>query len=155
MHCLSQTADVSCRSSEVLLLILPFQDWELLVLLKLQWEATAITPLDYLDHAIPRLGLEAVSEGGPGLSESDLRELRRRTETILVLCATHYQFAYCSSSLVAASAVLSALHSLSSAPDYTDLVGRELKLRIQTVTHTATVSACSLRRRWLPRRRLY
>ena len=57
-----------------------FQDWELLVLYKLQWELTAITSLDYLDHAIPRLGAEAV------LAEADLRELRRRAETILVLC---------------------------------------------------------------------
>ena len=57
-----------------------FQDWELLVLYKLQWELTAITSLDYLDHAIPRLGAEAT------LAEDDLRELRRRAETILVLC---------------------------------------------------------------------
>ena len=50
------------------------------MLYKLQWELTAITSLDYLDHAIPRLGAEAT------LAEDDLRELRRRAETILVLC---------------------------------------------------------------------
>ena len=45
---------------------------------------TAITSLDYLDHAIPRLGAEAV------LTEDDLRELRRRAETILVLCGMYH-----------------------------------------------------------------
>jgi hypothetical protein len=56
-----------------------------------------------------------------------------------VLCATSYQFSYHSPSLLAASAILSALYSLSSRPEYTEVVARELKLRIQTVTHTATV----------------
>jgi hypothetical protein len=102
---------------------------------------TAITPLDYLDHTIPRLGLQQVLPDAKfSLTDSDLRELRRRTETILVLCATSYQFSYHSPSLLAASAILSALYSLSSRPIYTEVVARELKLRIQTVTHTATVS---------------
>lgn len=106
------------------------KDWELLVLYKLQWELTGITSLDYLDHTLPRLGAP--------ISESDLRELRRRTETILVLCGTHYSFSYHAPSLLAASAILAALYSLSSDKDFVELVGRELKLRVQTVTHTAT-----------------
>ena len=73
------------------------KEWELLVLYKLQWEITAITPLDYLDHVLPRLCL------GESVSAADLNELRRRTETILVLCATEYKFAYHSPSLLAAS----------------------------------------------------
>ena len=110
----------------------PFQDWELLVLYKLQWELTAITSLDFLDHALPRLGAP--------ITESDLGELRRRTETILVLCGTHYSFSYHAPSLLAASAILCALHSLSSNAEFVEVVGREMKLRVQTVTHTATVS---------------
>ena len=73
------------------------KEWELLVLYKLQWEITAITPLDYLDHVLPRLGL------GESVSAADLNELRRRTETILVLCATEYKFTYHNPSLLAAS----------------------------------------------------
>ena len=57
-----------------------------------------------------------------------------------VLCGTHYSFSYHAPSLLAASAVLAALYSLSSDKDFVELVGRELRLRVQTVTHTATVS---------------
>jgi len=102
------------------------KEWELLVLYKMQWELSAITPLDYLDHAIPRLGLE---------NQVDIDELRRRTETILVLTATDYQFAYHSPSLMAASAIMTALQSLSSNPR---AIIKEILPRIQAATHTSS-----------------
>ena len=61
-----------------------------------------------------------------------------------MLCGTHYSFSYHAPSLLAASAILAALYSLSSDADFVELVGRELKLRVQTVTHTATVSLAIL-----------
>ena len=61
-----------------------------------------------------------------------------------MLCGTHYSFSYHAPSLLAASAILAALYSLSSDADFVELVGRELKLRVQTVTHTATVSLANL-----------
>lgn len=98
----------------------------------MQWELSAITPLDYLDHAIPRLDLE---------NHVDIEELRRRTETILVLAATDYQFAYHSPSLMAASAIFTALQSLSS-PDATESAKaaffREITPRLQAATHTSS-----------------
>ena len=94
----------------------------------MQWELSAITPLDYLDHAIPRLGLENLV---------DMEELRRRTETILVLTATDYQFAYHSPSLMAASAIMTALQSLSTNPG---AIVKEILPRIQAATHTSSVS---------------
>merc|ERR1711994_464186 len=97
-----------------------------------QWELSAITPLDYLDHAIPRLDLE---------NHVDIEELRRRTETILVLAATDYQFAYHSPSLMAASAIFTALQSLSF-PDATESAKgaffREITPRLQAATHTSS-----------------
>merc|ERR1712018_1125726 len=102
------------------------KEWELLVLYKMQWELSAITPLDYLDHAIPRLGLE---------NQVDIDELRRRTETILVLTATDYQFAYHSPSLMAASAIMTALQSLSTNPR---AIIKEILPRIQATTHTSS-----------------
>ena len=100
----------------------------------MQWELSAITPLDYLDHAIPRLDLE---------NHVDIEELRRRTETILVLAATDYQFAYHSPSLMAASAIFTALQSLSS-PDAPESAKgafyREITPRLQAATHTSSVS---------------
>merc|ERR1711936_1423748 len=108
------------------------KEWELFVLYKMQWELSAITPLDYLDHAIPRLDLE---------NHVDIEELRRRTETILVLAATDYQFAYHSPSLMAASAIFTALQSLSS-PDATESAKgafyREITPRLQAATHTSS-----------------
>ena len=124
---------------------------------KLHWELSSITPLDYLDHALPRLGLNQ--------EVIDIPDLRRRTETILVLAATDYQFTYHYPSLLAASAIMTALQSLSlfnsslnktlvsekqpllyhtstSEENLTTGVNlsREIKLRLQTATHTAMVS---------------
>ena len=94
----------------------------------MQWELSAITPLDYLDHALPRLGLENIL---------NMDELRRRTETILVLTSTDYQFAYHSPSLMAASAIMTALQSLSTNPR---AIIKEILPRIQAATHTSSVS---------------
>ena len=109
------------------------QEWELLVLYRLQWEVCGITAMDFLDHVIPRLGLN--------LSESESTELRQRTETILALCATEYKFSFVPPSTQAASATLLAFLSLSSTPSDVKFL-REVQLRLQTVTHTATVSYC-------------
>ena len=122
---------------------------------KLHWELSSITPLDYLDHALPRLGLNE--------EVIDMSDLRRRTETILVLAATDYQFTYHYPSLLAASAIMTALQSLSlfnsslnttqnhlsekqlllyhtTEENLTTDLSREIKLRLQTATHTAMVS---------------
>ena len=134
-----------------------FQEWELLVLYKLHWELSSITSLDYLAHALPRLGLNE--------EIIDMTDLRRRTETILVLAATDYQFTYHYPSLLAAAAIMTALQSfpifnpdlslnntsyerqhllLCHASDENPMTGvnlsREIKLRLQTATHTAMVS---------------
>ena len=75
--------------------------------------------------------------GDYGLEAIEATELRRRTETILVLVATDYQFCYHNPSLLAASAILTALQSMSVD---NEKVLREIRLRLQTATHTATVS---------------
>ncbi len=109
------------------------QEWELLVLYKLQWELTAVTPLDYLDHTMPRVC--------PDEEEEERAELRRRAETVLVLAATDYQFAYTSPSLMAAAAVMTAVGGMGRfRPE--DL--REISLNLQTVTHTSSVSTSHL-----------
>lgn len=105
------------------------KEWELLVLYKLQWELTAITSMDYLDHTIPRLGLN--------ITDDEQEELRRRSETILALCATDYQFSYHSASLLAASSLLLAVKCLSKFQNQ-PVALREIQLRLQTATHTAT-----------------
>lgn len=106
-----------------------------MVLYKMQWELSAITPLDYLDHVFPRLDIDALV---------DMEELRRRTETILVLAATDYQFCYHNPSLMAASAILTALQSLSS-----DFI-KEVTPRLQAATLTSTVSNLNILKKWEP-----
>ena len=110
-----------------------------------------------MDHALPRLGFNE--------ELIDMADLRRPTETILVLAATDYQFTYHSPSLLAASAIMTALQSLSlfnsiqsdnSQSTFNEKhlilhpkndeqfitgvnLSREIKLRLQTATHTAMV----------------
>ena len=95
-----------------------------MVLYKMQWELSAITPMDYLDQTIPRLGLEKTT---------DLSQLRKIVETILVETAKEYQFVYFNPSLMAASAIMLALQSLSIKPS-------EIKSKLQAATHASTVS---------------
>jgi hypothetical protein len=76
-----------------------FQEYELLVLQQLQWEISSVTPLDFLDHILTRLGLDQ------DWSENQLDELKLRMETVLALAVTEYTFSYLSPSLLAASAI--------------------------------------------------
>ena len=109
-----------------------------MVLQELRWELSSVSPFDYLDQIIARLGLH------PDL---DLSELKRRTETILVLAVTEYQFAYLNPSLLACTALLATFKFLSqvSSPVLTeDGKGlEELKSRLLTITKTQNVSSCS------------
>merc|ERR1719507_484370 len=69
------------------------KECELLVLSRLRWELTATTPLDYLDHIIPRLALpHAVNQV----------HLRNKTENIIAVAAINCYFCYKSPSLEAA-----------------------------------------------------
>merc|ERR1712066_394675 len=80
------------------------REWELYVLYKLKWDLSACTALDYLDHILPKLELE------PSV---DTRQVRRHTETVIALSATHYLFSYVRPSVIAASAIAVTYRSLS------------------------------------------
>ena len=114
-----------------------FQDWELLVLQELRWELSSVSSLDYFDQITARLGLN------PAV---DLAELKRRTETILVLAVTEYQFSYLNPSLLACSALLTAFKYLTeSSPipfPLTDNGGglEEVKSRLLAITLSQLVS---------------
>ena len=100
-----------------------FQDWELLILQELKWELSSVSPLDFLDHIIARIGLN------PDL---DLTELKRRTETI-------------HPSLLAATALTISLKFVSEKMNVTILTDdgksfEEIKDRIMTVSKVDLVS---------------
>ena len=95
-----------------------------------------MTALDYIDHIISRLELDP--------KNVDLMDLKRRAETIIVLATTEYQFSYLSPSLLAASAIYTALKCLSlirmdlQLGEFGNL--KEIRQRIQSATHCAPVS---------------
>ena len=95
-----------------------------------------MTALDYIDHIISRLELDP--------KNVDLMDLKKRAETIIVLATTEYQFSYLSPSLLAASAIYTALKCLSlirmdlQIGAFKNL--KEIRQRIQSATHCAPVS---------------
>ena len=96
-----------------------------------------MTALDYIDHIISRLELDP--------KNVDLMDLKKRAETIIVLATTEYQFSYLSPSLLAASAIYTALKCLSlirmdlQLGEFKNL--KEIRHRIQSATHCVPVGA--------------
>lgn len=62
-----------------------FQEMELLILSKLKWDLSAVTPYDFLEYLI-----RLISEG----SNLDSEALRRLTENFIILCATEFRYIY-------------------------------------------------------------
>jgi len=87
------------------------KEWELIVLHRLKWDLCSSTPLDYLDHLLPRL-LPPQPASTAALSGVDRAKLRRQTETIIALTATHYLFSYVRPSVIAAAAIAVSLRCL-------------------------------------------
>merc|ERR1711923_76923 len=110
------------------------REWELFVLYKLKWDLSACTGLDYLDHILPKLALKA---------SVDTRQVRRHTETVIALSATHYLFSYVRPSVIAASAIAVTYRSL--LHKFTEDGARLFLENLQQVTHTdlAEIEACS------------
>ena len=79
---------------------------ELLILSKLKWDLTAITSYDYLDYMINSLDLQ--DQNVSVMAEVETK-VRRNTEKLVTLCATDETFMSMPPSLVAASALLTAL----------------------------------------------
>ena len=94
-----------------------------------------MTALDYIDHIISRLELDP--------KNVDLMDLNKRAETIIVLATTEYRFSYLSPSLLAASAIYTALKCLSlirmdlQIGAFKNL--KEIRQRLQSATHCAPV----------------
>jgi hypothetical protein len=76
---------------------------ELLILSKLKWDLTAITPYDYLDYMINSLSTTTSS------LDSLESSVRRNTEKLVTLCATDETFLSMSPSLVASASLVAAI----------------------------------------------
>jgi len=106
------------------------RDWELIVLHKLKWDLCSSTALDYLDHILPKLIINA---------KVDHSMLRRQTETIVALTSTHYMFSYVRPSVIASSAIAVALRCL--VPAFSEEGARQFLAGLQTFSQA---EACDL-----------
>ncbi|QQP39480.1 G1/Sspecific cyclinD2like, partial [Caligus rogercresseyi] len=96
---------------------------------ELRWELSSVTPLDFLDQVIHRVGIH---------SSIDLERLKQRAETIIVLSLLEYKFSYLTPSLMASAGLFAALKVISNdarvlCEDVSSF--REIALRLQTLTH--------------------
>merc|ERR1712226_487992 len=110
------------------------REWELFVLYKLKWDLGAVTGLDYLDYILPQLSFHASVEA---------REVRRHTETVIALSATHYLFSYVRPSVIAASAIAVTYRSLSANLSEEAAAPFLQHLRQVTQTEAGELQACS------------
>ncbi|XP_071942631.1 G1/S-specific cyclin-D2-like [Antedon mediterranea] len=77
---------------------------EVLILKKLKWDLSAITPHDFLEQVLHRLPIEA-----------DYAHLiRKHAQTLIAMCVTDYSFAMYPPSMIAAGCVGAAVNGLSS-----------------------------------------
>ncbi|KAK9299384.1 hypothetical protein QLX08_007558 [Tetragonisca angustula] len=77
--------------------------WEQLVVSKLKWELSAVTPGDFLVHILSRL---------PVPRTWDPVMVRRHAQTFIALSAREYKFSMYTPSMIAAASVAAALHGL-------------------------------------------
>ncbi|CAG9854151.1 unnamed protein product [Phyllotreta striolata] len=75
--------------------------WELLVLSKLKWDVSAVTPHDFLKHLLKRLPLEEC-----GISEDSVL---KNAKTLITLCAREFIFSRYHPSIIACASIVSAL----------------------------------------------
>ncbi|XP_038048852.1 G1/S-specific cyclin-D2-like [Patiria miniata] len=80
--------------------------FELIVLRRLKWDLSAITPHDFLEQILHRLPI----------SKECAQRIRRHAQTFIALCATEYSFARQTPSIIAASSVGAVVHGSSHMP---------------------------------------
>ncbi|XP_044728709.1 G1/S-specific cyclin-D2 [Chrysoperla carnea] len=78
--------------------------WELLVLSKLKWDVSAVTPQDFLRHILQRLPIH------PETLDCDM--VLRHAQTFIALCAREFVFSLYTPSMIAAASLAAALHGL-------------------------------------------
>ncbi|XP_024941584.1 G1/S-specific cyclin-D2 isoform X2 [Cephus cinctus] len=78
--------------------------WEQLVVSKLKWELSAVTPGDFLLHILRRLPVDPRA--------LDFLMVRRHAQTFIALSAREYKFSMYTPSMIAAASVAAALHGL-------------------------------------------
>ncbi|XP_043268211.1 G1/S-specific cyclin-D2 [Venturia canescens] len=101
--------------------------WEQLVVSKLKWELSAVTPGDFVLHILTRLPVD------PRTWDSLM--VRRHAQTFIALSAREYKFSMYTPSMIAAASVAAALHGL----DWTGKSGYGLSGLLDELTRITAI----------------
>ncbi|XP_046748123.1 G1/S-specific cyclin-D2 [Diprion similis] len=101
--------------------------WEQLVVSKLKWELSAVTPGDFLLHILSRLPVDPPAW--------DSLMIRRHAQTFIALSAREYKFSMYTPSMIAAASVAAALHGL----DWTRKSGYGLPRLLDELTRITAI----------------
>ena len=110
---------------------LSFQEWELLVLSRLKWDLSAITPHDFLEQILSRLPVE----------KQKAQIIKRHAQTFISLSATDFSLAVFAPSVIAAGSVGAATNGLLG-PEWAHKVHLQLRLHIITGIETDWLCYC-------------
>ena len=80
-------------------------NWEILILNKLRWDISAVTPNEFLDQLLTRLKVP---------KEIDIPMIRKHAQTFVAFCCVNFHFSLYPPSMIAASAITVAFHGLRS-----------------------------------------
>ncbi|XP_023334158.1 G1/S-specific cyclin-D2 [Eurytemora carolleeae] len=123
-------------------------EMELLILSKLKWDLSAVTPYDFLDYLLRLLshGNSALSNTSSGWG-ADSSALRRHTENFIILCATEFRFSMYPPSMLSSAALAAAAHSLDAGDGEINGGGLDLgllvkKLQVYTRVENDCLQTC-------------
>lgn len=107
---------------------------------RLKWDMCAITPHDFVDLILTRLGLAA-----SGVNVNDRWDVTRRsTHGLIALCALEYKFTMCPPSMIACACVVAALRGEVD-PAAADLSSiNDLLAQLHSITHIEIVRGSQL-----------
>ncbi|XP_042198119.1 G1/S-specific cyclin-D2 isoform X3 [Callorhinchus milii] len=77
-------------------------DWEIVVLGKLKWDLSAVTPNDFIEHILGKLAFPV----------DKLELIKKHTLTFIAMCATDFSFAMYPPSMIATGSIAAAIRGL-------------------------------------------
>ncbi|XP_055300323.1 G1/S-specific cyclin-D2 [Sitodiplosis mosellana] len=78
--------------------------WELIVLNKLKWNISSVTPLDFLEHLLVRLPINK--------QHTDVSKIKKHAQAFISLAAREHNFSIYSASTTAASSIAASLYGM-------------------------------------------
>ena len=82
------------------------QEWEVLLLSKLEWDMCSIIAFDFVEHIIQRLTAHLSLPTSPELS---MESVRSSSEALITMCSGHQDFSKTSPCLIASACVYATL----------------------------------------------